>query len=229
MATVRQIFDSAREWADGVGANRWKPAGMRVLLSAVHRAAWVRVLTECPNYRAEPVAAPLDGEGALPLVDLAQGTGETRRTFYRVLGPRGHRPLILVADLTYVEGDPIYPLALAEGALTGRLWWREGDRLRFLPARPHSLARLQISTLPQSLAASGNDDQSVPWVEGYEEILGAELARLMLGKGGAEGASAREIADLIGPSWRALLTEVRRASTGPMSMQATDDPRDWGG
>ncbi len=225
--TRRVFVDRVRQMGDTVGATTDWPADFVLNLGAtVLLDEWIRVLDVAP-YRRTAVRTVTVTDNAFPWTALhnTEAPDTDDRTFaHRILEVRcGERTLRPV--------DAMDVATLGDLSLHGpaSAYAVDGDMVRIVGATNGQAVTVKVNHTPQLLDALSSDDSIVPWIEGYEPILWAETAALMLLKGGRETQAAVDLRRFAEDLRQRLLAKESRATAGPRTMRARDDASEWGG
>ena len=227
--TKAQLRTRVLKWADAESSGRWDvtPGGeVDLKIGSVHDREWKRILNVNRYVRFAQRTPTVDSQGRILMTDLTANSGtDSAERLYRIMA-------LALDNAPYQEVQFVqFPLAVTTNANNWRrVYWREGDYLRVLPAMTYSApAQVWVNHLPQRHDLLTGEGSTVVFPDGYEEILALEGAALLLSKGGAETGAASELQSIAEGMREDMLADLSRTSTNPTVMTYTDFAQEWGG
>jgi hypothetical protein len=216
------------DYADAVGSGRWDAtAGATVdkRIGSVFDNIWRDILNANPYYRIGQRTPTSDSAGNYSIASLTVGSEDTLERFYRVVG--------MVVDGYPIDGPVSFkdwgPRQLIGNAVSQRVWYQNGSNLTVLPLQPLKTAdAIWVNWIPQRMESLAGEDSEVDFPEGHLEVLIGFSAARLLTKAGAETDAALEIKAELAPDYRALLADIARIGTNPLTIAYSDDSADWG-
>lgn len=189
---------------------------------------WRRLLNSNPYYRVAQRTPSIDSSGRILIADLTQGTANAIETFYRVL-------MVAVNNTPYKEILPKEGLlagiqVTTGGAMPGNnIWFRQGNYIMVPDAANSTATGVWVNHIPCAANALATDGDTVVFPDGYEDLLGYELAAVLLSKGAAEADSAATMKAFAEDMRRDMLQDIARFSIAPQVFQFSDTAAEWAG
>lgn len=222
----------ALQLADAVSSPRWDTTAttgeVDVHMGVIHQREWRRLLNAAPFYRVARRTPAIDSSGRILISDLTSGAADAVERFYRVL-------------MLAVNNTPYKEITARDGLLAGiqittgsampgsNIWFRQGDYIMVPDAASTTATGVWVNHIPTAANALSGEGITVPFPEGYEDLLAYELAAIILSKGAAESDSAATMKAFAEDMRRDMLQDLARFSIAPQVMQFSDTAAEWGG
>ena len=218
---------------DAVSATRWNETSgvtgeIDQVMGHVFRKEWKRILNANRQFRVRRAQPTTDTSGRVTFTVLgASLSSDTEKNAYRIIQ-------VMKDGCVYKETPPEQGWMDEINDTNVRTWFREGDKIAFLPVEVSTAWTgtsdgIWVSWIPTGIEALSTDAVTVDFPDGYEEIVALESAALLLTKGGAETGVAREFKVMAEELRQDMLQDVARTSTRPQRMRYEDDPAVWAG
>lgn len=216
------------ESMDATGSGRWDttPGGsVDRRIASVFDSLWKDILNANPYYAYGARTPVSDANGRYLLTDLNFSADDTLQRFYRILG---------VAIDGFIYDGPVQPTewqgqTLLGSGVNSRVWYQEGVALVALPIQAAKVPdAIWVNYIPQRPDQLQDDNSTVTFPDGYEEVLIGLSAARLLTKAGAETQAAMEIKAEVAPLYSKMLADVSRLSTKPLAIQYNDTASEWG-
>lgn len=211
--------------ADAVDADRWDATAggeVDIHIGTAMDREWKRLLNANPYYRIGRRTPTSDSDGYYLVSDLDSGSGDGKERLYRVIA-------FSVDDTVYEETQlDKYLFPSTSSPQPQYLWYFEGAKIMALPKTASQAATVVVNHIPVRFENLANDNSTVVFPDGYENILVCMAAALLLVKGGAE-AGASQVLEIQAEELRnEMLQDIMRRSINPVRMRYADSAWDWG-
>jgi hypothetical protein len=220
----------ALQLADAVGSTRWDTTDatgeIDVHMGVIHLREWKRILNANPYYRVAQRTPAIDSSGRIAISALTSGTGNSVETFYRVLMLSANN--VAYKEILTKEGFLAGVQTAPDSQMAG-VWFRQGDYI-YVPGAANTTATgVWVNHVPCAANALALAADTVVFPEGYEDLLGYELAAIILSKGAAEADAAGTMKAFAEDMRRDMLQDIARFSISPTVFQFSDTAAEWAG
>ena len=223
--TVTQLISDTRQFMDAAGSARWTDTLIKTVLDNVFDQEWSNILNAAPYYTFSSVTVTPNASGIIDLTSLDSGSGDTKKTAYRILG---------MNDGNYLYRETRFqdvPLATTTNYLPTypRLFYRVGSQVQILPAATQPLLNITVNTKPPVITDLATDASTITFPPSNHLIVAYGAAASLLQKGGAEPEAAAILKRQADEDRASMLDDLRRMTINPTFMAYPDLSWEWAG
>lgn len=225
--TRTQFIAAVRTVMDAASSARWSDTDITAIGGLTFNNEWSVILNTNPYYRTNNVQnLTTDSNGEIAISSLTTGSGDTQKTFYRILSG-------------FTDGTVLYrevdfrnvPLGTSTNYQSpwDYLYYLDGSNFQLLPVTA-SLSGLSVMVnwRPVQIDALAADSSTIDFPSGYEWLLAYQTGAVLLAKGGAETQATSDLMALAEEFRKSMLGYIGRLTTRPSSVQFQDLAMHWG-
>jgi len=228
--TVAEMLEMTRNVMNAAGSTQWSDTNeLEPWLGVAHWAEWADLLNTNNALLMQTVTVTQDANGQFDLSSLNTGSGNTAKYWYRILAVASPSTSAGVLSFYYRESRfQDFPNPQPNTSLP-YVWYRFGSKIQILPIAAGQSMSVTVNYRPPRADQLASNSDTVEFPEGYEKIVPWRAASMALLKGGNETQASRDITAQWQAMHDAMLLDLGRQSTWPITARSFDTPDMWGG